>query len=253
MAHSQPNLLASSARPPRPSTGGFKREAKPDWSISAVTLVPASSAESRYAIGGGAGGGDTRGWEERRARIGRRGEEPGCSASPGSAAAASAASARRVGRRRRVLTGAARPERRPLPAGRVRRTEPRDGFPRCARAALVFHQRILGAGLGHGWGGPRGLHSVPGIGWGSRSPHAGPEPARRGQQSDPSPRLCRRAPAARCETPKKARHRNPNPLGPGHGSGIASHSLSPGLLFPEPLSHISSLEPLQVLGQAGSV
>lgn len=53
MAHAQPNLLASSARPRRPLTGGFKREARPHWPVPAFTPMPACSAESRSGIGGG--------------------------------------------------------------------------------------------------------------------------------------------------------------------------------------------------------
>lgn len=55
MAQVQPNLLASSARPRCPLTGGFKREARPHWPASAFTPMPACSGESRSGIGGGGG------------------------------------------------------------------------------------------------------------------------------------------------------------------------------------------------------
>lgn len=53
MAHAQPNLLGSSARPRRPLTGCFKREARPHWPASAFTPMPACAAERRSGIGGG--------------------------------------------------------------------------------------------------------------------------------------------------------------------------------------------------------
>ena len=74
MAHAQPNLLARRARPRRPVTGCFKREAKPHWSTPAFTHLSARWAERRAGIGGW--GAETREWEEKRPKIGQGERDP---------------------------------------------------------------------------------------------------------------------------------------------------------------------------------